>query len=592
MRIAVLAKQIPHPSEMRLENGQLVRDQVRLETNSYCRRANAQAVAMAGEQGEVVVFTMGPPSAEQTVREMVARGATRGVLISDPAFAGSDTLITARVLARAIEREGEFDLVLTGEYSLDSETGQVNAQLAELLGLPFIGPCKTLHVVDGVAVAMVELDGGYADVAVLLPAVASAAERLCAPSKASPDECAAVPAARIGHRTAADLGFQPGEVGLAASPTQVGTVLETAIGNGRAGARTASAEEALRLLDALPPAPGVDLSSSGGSAVPRAADGRDVWYLADPTSGPVDPDLLNAVRALARRAGRRVVGVVGDDVGAVAGAVDGVLRFCGANAPDDWVRPICAKIERARPHCVIFDATNWGRELAARIAARLGWGLVGDAVRFTVEDGAVVAWKAAFSGQAMVPISSSSPTLLATVRSGALAGSPPPGDVPGRAPIETVLVASVSKVIYSPTRDPDVDARELGCARCVVVVGRGVDPGEYGELDELRELLGAGPLAATRKVADSGWLPRTRQIGITGRSLAPELVVSIGANGGFNHSAGFVSAGRILAVNVDPDAKIFEVADVGIVGDWRRVVRELCAALRDREVTALPAPRG
>src|SRR5262249_32282275 len=154
-----------------------------------------------------------------------------------------------------------------------------------------------------------------------------------------------------------------------------------------------------------------------------------------------------------------------DPVDEVTDVVDGVLHISGADAPEDWVRPICAKLEQERPHCAIFDATNWGRELAARIAARMGWGLVGDAVRVTAEDGTVVAWKAAFSGQAMVAISSSSPTLLVTVGPGALAGPRLLDGVGIPAAIETVPITSVSKVIYSPTRDADVAARELSRAR-------------------------------------------------------------------------------------------------------------------------------
>ncbi|MDE0655579.1 MAG: hypothetical protein OXH58_03315, partial [Acidimicrobiaceae bacterium] len=99
MKIAVLVKQIPAPVEFRMHEGRLVRDGVPLEVNAYCRRANAKAVELAGADGEVVVFTMGPPAAADALREMIACGAHRGVHLSDPAFAGSDTLATAVALA-------------------------------------------------------------------------------------------------------------------------------------------------------------------------------------------------------------------------------------------------------------------------------------------------------------------------------------------------------------------------------------------------------------------------------------------------------------------------------------------------------------
>ena len=115
----------------------------------------------------------------------------------------------------------------------------------------------------------------------------------------------------------------------------------------------------------------------------------------------------------------------------------------------------------------------------------------------------------------------------------------------------------------------------------MIGVGQGVDPADYPQLDPLTAALGA-ELAATRKVTDQGWLPRARQIGITGRTIAPRLFVSIGASGKFNHVVGVRTAGTILAINRDPDALIVDAADVTIVGDYRDVVPQLAAALRAR----------
>ena len=112
----------------------------------------------------------------------------------------------------------------------------------------------------------------------------------------------------------------------------------------------------------------------------------------------------------------------------------------------------------------------------------------------------------------------------------------------------------------------------------MIGVGRGVSPDEYDALEPLRILLGA-ELGATRKVTDKGWLPRSRQVGITGRSIAPRLFVSIGASGKFNHTVGLRAAGTVLAINQDAAAPIFQAADVGIVGDWRAVLPLLVAAL-------------
>src|ERR1700722_3224994 len=152
--------------------------------NAYCRRAVSKGVELARSSGgSCTVFTLGPESAEDSLREAVAWGADSGVLVTDPEFAGSDTLATARVLAAALRREGPFDLVLVGRNSIDADTGQVPPELAELLGLPFAAGAKRLELEQGVATVHSELDDGWRTVRVTLPAVVSTAERLCEPAK-------------------------------------------------------------------------------------------------------------------------------------------------------------------------------------------------------------------------------------------------------------------------------------------------------------------------------------------------------------------------------------------------------------------------
>jgi electron transfer flavoprotein alpha subunit len=137
--------------------------------------------------------------------------------------------------------------------------------------------------------------------------------------------------------------------------------------------------------------------------------------------------------------------------------------------------------------------------------------------------------------------------------------------------------------VVSRRRDDDVEV--LARAEVVIGVGAAVRPDEYALLSPLAALLDA-ELAATRKVTDKGWAPRSRQVGITGRSIAPRLYVALGLSGKFNHVVGVRGAGTILAINHDPDALVFGHCDIGIVGDWHEVLPVLVAALRrerDRE---------
>jgi electron transfer flavoprotein alpha subunit len=164
---------------------------------------------------------------------------------------------------------------------------------------------------------------------------------------------------------------------------------------------------------------------------------------------------------------------------------------------------------------------------------------------------------------------------MATVRAGVL---PTPEQRQSfDATVTTLEAAPRGRVtILARTREDDLDV--LAEARVVMGVGTGVRPDEYGALEPLRRALGA-ELGATRKVTDKGWLPRSRQVGITGRAIAPRLFVSIGASGKFNHTIGVRASGTVLAINPDPDAPIFDAADVGIVADWREVLPLLVAAL-------------
>ena len=249
----------------------------------------------------------------------------------------------------------------------------------------------------------------------------------------------------------------------------------------------------------------------------------------------------------------------------------------GTAVEEDVARALARWCEGSPPWAVLCPGTLWGREVAARAAARLGAGLTGDAVGFGVEDGRLVAWKPAFGGSLVAAI---------TCRSARADGDGPPRRAaparpapgrrrrPGRRPSPVTARGRVA--VLDAGRDDEVEA--LLAARAVVAVGQGVAPDEYGDLDPLLKVLGA-ELGATRKVTDKGWLPRARQIGITGHSVAPALYVAIGVSGKFNHVVGARGAGTIVAINNDPEARIFEWADVGIVADWHEVVPLLVDAL-------------
>ncbi|MFN8532109.1 MAG: FAD-binding protein [Dehalococcoidia bacterium] len=139
-------------------------------------------------------------------------------------------------------------------------------------------------------------------------------------------------------------------------------------------------------------------------------------------------------------------------------------------------------------------------------------------------------------------------------------------------------------------RETDPAAADLSRAACVIGVGAGIgDPSGLELVGELARRLGAA-IGGTRKVCDLGWLPRQAQIGLTGQSIAPALYIALGVRGGLNHSIGLVRAGRIVAINRDPAAPIFEHADYGLAGDWAVLVSALIAELDARPLRGFASP--
>ena len=597
MRIAALVKQIPQFETMTLgTDGRLVREGLPLEMNAYCRRAVAKAVELATERpaSSVTVFTLGPPTADDVLREAIAWGTEHGIAtidavhICDPAFAGSDTFATASAIAAALARYGPFDLVLCGRNSVDADTGQVGPQIAALLDLPFVSAARYLAIDDrpgsgsgsGSTVhARAELDDGWMQIETSLPAVISCAERLCEPSKVDPAGRAAVDAAAIRRLGADELGAGPW--GAAASPTRVGASRTLEVTRRRALHPDAALREqveaavaVLRSRDALTRS--MTTSPITPLPPPRPAAGPAVVALVEPDRPSFAAELLSEAAMLATTLGGHAVAAgpadtLGGDLGALG--ADRVVAL-DADTEEDLAAALCGWLATNPTSIVLAPSTAFGREVAARTAAAMAAGLTGDAVELDLDGGRLVAWKPAFGGAVVAAIRCTSDLQMATVRAGTLAAAQPRDHA---APVEWFGVGPRRRVVVlARTRDDDLD--ELADAAAVIGVGRGVDPAAYDDLEPLRARLGAA-FAATRKVTDAGWMPRARQVGITGRSIAPRLYVSIGAGGKFNHSVGYRNAGTVLAINRDREAAVFATADAGIVGDWTEVVPLLVETL-------------
>ena len=574
LRITALVKQIPKFEEMRLgDDGRLVRSGVELHMNDYCRRAVRTGCDLAeATGGTCTAITLGPPGAHTVLREAILCGCAAGLHVSDPAFAGSDTLATARALAGALEVHGPWDLVLCGRNSVDADTGQVPAQVAELLGLPFLSGVRELDLVKGTVRVLLEHDDEWVRAEVDLPAVLSCAERLCDPCKVKePEAWATVDARLLTSITAAEIG--PGLWGQAGSPTSVGEVRVLEVprtGERLEGAGTGQVDRVVEVLrdrgalvaDDRPP----------GRVPEPSAGGPEVVVLVEPDRQRVAAELLAVAAGLGGRVTAIGIGATGE---LSKRGADRVLGVDGTPHEDDLAALLADHLAVDPPWALLAPGTAWGRHVASRLAARLCAGLTGDAVGLERRGDRLVALKPAFGGRLVAEITCSSPIQMATVRPGVLPLPEPRG--PRRIEVEHLRGDVRGRVrVLERWRDDDADL--LANAEVVVGVGVGVDPDDLPLVRQCAEDLGA-ELCATRKVTDAGWMPRARQVGITGHSIAPRLYVAIGISGRFNHTIGVRQAGTIVGINTDPDCELWEGCDIGLVADWREALPALVERL-------------
>jgi electron transfer flavoprotein alpha subunit len=560
VRIVVLVKQVPEFEAMRLRpDGRLEREGLELEMNPYCRRAVSKGVEFArATGGTCTVVTLGPPSAADVLREAIAWGADDGVLITDPAFAGSDTLATAHALNDAI---GDADLILCGRNSVDADTGQVPPELAELRGVPFLGGVRRLEIDGGVLHARCELDDGWAEVVTTLPAVVSCAERLCEPAKVDP-----------GGRAAVDPSVIMVTGGAAiASPTQVGEVRRLQVDRERRILSGTIAEQVRDAVAFLKDRGALQDNGPEPATVPEPQDKYRVTavILEDDRAGR---ELLGGAARLGGRVVALCCGAAPRE--AASWGADEVVELHGSVLADDVTPVVNAWCESNQPWAVLAAGTMWGREVMARVAARQHAGLTGDAVDLSVRDHRLVAWKPAFGGSLVAAITATSTIQMVTVRAGVL---------PLMTPRQARAIGTTTKTVPTKNRVRLIEQQRddevvLSRADVVVGVGAGVAPEDYPKIEELCLPLDA-VIAATRKVTDKGWMPRSRQVGLTGRSIGPRLYIALGLSGKFNHTIGIRGAGAVLAVNPDPAAPIWEHADVGIQAMWQDVVPLLTRAL-------------
>jgi electron transfer flavoprotein alpha subunit len=249
--------------------------------------------------------------------------------------------------------------------------------------------------------------------------------------------------------------------------------------------------------------------------------------------------------------------------------------------PDGYSIAFRQLIKKRSPYLTIFQHTYQVRDYAPKLATSLGRVLVSDVVGHRVEDGRLTLVRQLFQGKIHCDVRfTGEPPYFASVQAGAYRADQA---ADGTAPVESFTpTLSASDIRTRPLERFRESERavDLTSAAIIVSVGRGIKEAENIPIvQKLADALGA-ELAASRPICDNGWLPMERQVGSSGQTVAPKMYVAVGISGAIQHLVGMKGSKTIVAINKDPEAPIFEVADYGIVGDLFQVVPALVEEIK------------
>lgn len=271
-------------------------------------------------------------------------------------------------------------------------------------------------------------------------------------------------------------------------------------------------------------------------------------------------------------AGLERAGSVGADK-AITVTSPGFARY----APEGQSRVIA---DRASGYdAVVFAATATGKDLAPRVAARLGVGLATDITDLSIDGGAVVVTRPVYAGKALLKVKVTGKPVVVSVRPNVFT----PVERPRAGTPETVAVdVPAGRVLVKEIKAAPAGALDVAEAAIVISGGRGLrEPANFKVLEELAQAFGGrAAVGASRAVVDAGWRAHSDQVGQTGKTVSPSLYIAVGISGAIQHLAGMRTSKVIVAINKDKDAPIFKVADYGVVGDLFEIVPKLAEEVK------------
>lgn len=242
-------------------------------------------------------------------------------------------------------------------------------------------------------------------------------------------------------------------------------------------------------------------------------------------------------------------------------------------SPEVHALVLAELVKKIQPIAVFLAANSRGRDLAPRLAAKLGVGLAIDCTEIRVEgDGRLLITRPTYAGKVLAKVRLKGTPQMATLRPNIFPPLEP--DTTRSAPMEKIAAPQVTaRAVTKEFAKSEAGKLDVAEAEIIVSGGRGLKgPENYAILEELAKALGNAAVGASRAAVDAGWRPHSDQVGQTGKTVTPKLYIACGISGAIQHLAGMKTAKCIVAINKDPEAPIFKVADYGVVGDLFEIV--------------------
>jgi electron transfer flavoprotein alpha subunit len=627
MDYIILIKQVPDikniPKEAwDWEKGTLKRGLLDNVCNELDKQALAFGLRMAEQRrGKTVSLTMGPPFAEEVLRYALSVGVDYGVLLTDRKLGGADTAATAYPLAQAIRKIGKeiFKgdtnyIIVSGMQSIDGDTAQVPAQIAEELGIVHVAYATSFGFDNGsLRVGRITRRGAETVTPQNYPCLVTVTE-WAQPLNASFSRTRWAYSQELYQWSAEDVNADESRIGLAGSRTNVVKIFSPKEANQRTCVYENDLGKLARMIKEAYTSK-AEIAEEEEKPKYCLPEGKksdyqgDIWVYAEQEGGELHAasfELLGKATELASPLGEKVGAVL---VGKGMKELAQELVAYGADKvymaehdllenflPVPYTKAISGMVDKYKPQMMLFAATPLGRELGPRVAYSSDSGLTADCTGLDIIDfkrgdreytGILMQTRPALGGNVMASIiTQNSKVQMSTARPGVMTA------------LESDKTRKGEIIKYKPDlTEADLGARiisaeysqctfELKDARIIVSGGRGLKTKECFDqyILPLAESMGnfldqEAMVGASRLAVESGFIDRSHQVGQTGQTVKPKLYVAIGISGAVQHLTGMQSSDIIVAINKDPNARIFKTADFGVVGNLEEVVPALINAL-------------